>query len=88
MPRSLCSAACAIVLLFAIWQSAVRLYAERLISEGTIPAVEHALRVEPRNAQFWLWYADALEQAALPHPDAVVQAARGLLPRRFFANAH
>ena len=33
-------------------------------------------------------YSKPLEQAALPHPEAVVQAARGLLPRRFFANAH
>ncbi len=75
MPRYLGSAVCAIVLLFAIWQSALRLHAERLISEGTIPAVEHALRVEPRNAQFWLWYADALEQAALPAQFALLRAA-------------
>ncbi len=80
VPRYVLSGASAIVLSYAIWQSGARLYAERLISEGTLPAVEHALRVEPRNAQFWLWYADALEQAALPAESALLRAA-ALNPR-------
>jgi tetratricopeptide (TPR) repeat protein len=50
------------------------LYAEQLVNEGTLASVERALRLEPRNSQYWLRLADLRDQASLPAKPAIERA--------------
>jgi len=67
---------CAFALTYASYATVALLFAEQLAQQATLTAGKRAVEFDPLNAQYWIRYADLLDQAALPNQAALERAAQ------------